>query len=234
MLKAIIVDDQTLAISSLTAELEDHFSQRVKIVGKALGVMEAAKLIKSENPDVIFLDIHMNDGDGFDLLDIVNSPSISIIFTTASQDHALKAFQYAAVDYLLKPVDQKQLERALGKIESAGEELGSTKDVLTVSTQESLRLVSFESITRLMAEGNYTRIYLKDGKMILASKTLKSFEERLDSQFIRTHQSHLININYVQSYIKEEGGYILMEDGSQIPVSVRKKALVLSELKSIK
>ena len=230
---ALIVDDMPLAIASLKSELEDFFSDQINIIGTAEGVLDAAKKIKSLSPDLIFLDIEMRDGDGFDLLDIINTNKISVIFTTGSENYALKAFKYAAVDYLLKPVDNEQIKRALSKIEM-GSSSGKSHDkkIIALSTQEELRMVETSLIMRLEAEGNYTHVYLSDGKRILISKTLKRFEDQLGDKFVRVHQSHLVNLDYVKSYIKTEGGYLKMKDGSDVPVSVRKKSEVLSLLKS--
>lgn len=230
MIRAIIVDDLPLAIASLKSELEDYFSDEIEIVGTAEGVVEAAKLILRLKPEVVFLDIHMEDGDGFDLLDIINTDGIKVVFTTASQDHALKAFEYAAVDYLLKPVDKNQIERAIQKLDFSKQTGVQEQTTIALSTQDAIRIVEKSRIVRFEAEGNYTKVFLDDGKMILISKTLKSFDERVGENFIRVHQSHLINIDYVEAYVKTEGGYLRMTDQSSIPVAVRKKSYVVSML----
>lgn len=230
MIRAIIVDDLPLAIASLKSELEDYFSDEIEIVGTAEGVVEAAKLILRLKPEVVFLDIHMEDGDGFDLLDIISTDGIKVVFTTASQDHALKAFEYAAVDYLLKPVDKNQIERAIQKLDLSKQTGEQEQTTIALSTQDAIRIVEKSRIVRFEAEGNYTKVFLDDGKMILISKTLKSFDERVGENFIRVHQSHLINIDYVEAYVKTEGGYLRMTDQSSIPVAVRKKSYVISVL----
>lgn len=229
----MIVDDMPLAVQALKIELEEHFSDRIEIVDLASGVMEAAKKISSLPLDLIFLDIHMSDGDGFDLLDIINRERMDVIFTTGSRKHALKAFEYAAVDYLLKPIDQEQLQRALSKLNAAAKTSNSEgKGLLSLSTQDTIRIVAFKNIIRIEAEGNYSRIYISDGSQEFMSKTLKFYEEKLDDKFLRVHQSHLINILHVKAYKKTEGGYLIMNDGTEVPVSVRKKALVKDWLAS--
>jgi len=227
--RAIIVDDMPLAIKSLQAELEDWFADTVDIVDTAGGVVEAAKKIRQSKPDIVFLDIHMNDGDGFDLLEIINAERLSVIFTTASRDHALKAFRYAAVDYLLKPIDREQIDRALSRL--ARPDKGEAHEdgaMIALSTQEAVQLVAFKNIIRLEAESNYTRVYLADGTFILISKTLKDLEEKLDGRFFRTHKSHLVNRAYFKAYIKSEGGYLCLTDGNQVPVSFRKRSALIS------
>lgn len=235
--KAIIVDDLPLAIASLKADLEEYHPD-IHILDTATGVMDAAKKIKKHKPDLIFLDIHMGDGDGFDLLEIIQSEKIKVIFTTASKDHAIKAFQYSASDYLLKPVDPELLANAINKLKSSDLFEDSTNlnttNTITLNTQEEIRLVNKIDIIRLESMGNYTTFYLADESKVLVTKTLKEFEKLLSHDFIRSHQSHLVNINHVKSYIKTEGGYIELKNGKHVPVSFRKRASVIEALSSKK
>jgi two-component system LytT family response regulator len=234
--RAIIVDDLPLAIASLKYELTEHFKDRIEIVETAEGVIDAAKKIKTTEPDLIFLDIHMEDGDGFDLLDIIHNKNVQVIFTTASSEHALKAFKYAACDYLLKPIDREQLDRAISKLHTIEQDSdpnsSSYSKRIALSTSEAVQLVDYDQILSLEASGNYTQFCLLDGSKILMSRTLKDFEKQLDERFLRVHQSHLINVHHVKAYIKTEGGYIEMCDGRRVPVSVRKKAEVVERLKN--
>jgi len=228
---AIIVDDMPLAIASLKADIED-LEMGVKILDTAEGVMDAAKKIKKHKPDLIFLDIHMGDGDGFDLLDIVDT-NAAVIFTTASKDLAIKAFQFSALDYLLKPIDTDLLKGAINK---AYEYIGgntnnsNNQGSIALNTQKEIRLVPISDIVRLEAMGNYTTFYIADKTKVLVTKTMKDFERILPDSFLRVHQSHLVNKVQIKSYIKTEGGYLLMKDGTNIPVSVRKKPFVMDEL----
>ncbi len=231
-LKAVIIDDMPLAIASLKADIEEN-DLGVEIIGTANGVISGAKLLQKEDPDLIFLDIHMEDGDGFDLLDIIEQGKYQVIFTTASNDHAVKAFQFSATDYLLKPVDIELLRSAIGKIRSSSSTVNkfSTKGVSpALNTQEEIRIVDIEKIVRLEASGNYTQFYFDENEKLLVTRTLKEFEKSLPGFFIRTHQSHLVNRNYIRSYVKTEGGYLLMKNGHHVPVSVRKKSLVIDLL----
>jgi two-component system LytT family response regulator len=229
-LNTLIIDDLPHAIANLRAEIEDNHPE-INIVDTADGVMDAAKKIKKYNPDLIFLDIHMGDGDGFDLLEMIRTEDIKVIFTTASKEHAIKAFQYSATDYLLKPVDPDLLKLAIEKIYKPNIEdkadIISTDDIITLNTQEEIRLVKRDDIVRLESMGNYTRFYIVDNSKVLVTKTMKEFVELVGSNFIRVHQSHMVNKKHIRSYIKTEGGYLLMNDESRVPVSVRKKAAVI-------
>lgn len=232
---AMIIDDMPLAIASLKADLEDRHPE-IEIIGTAEGVLAGAKAIKKLKPQLIFLDIHMGDGDGFDLLEIIQDEQLQVIFTTASQDHAIKAFQFQAADYLLKPVDPDLLFAALEKVIPLIKKGGVVNDTnkesgsIALNTQDEIRIVSIVDIVRLEAMGNYTTFYTTSGK-ILITKTLKEFEKVLPASFIRVHQSHLVNREQIKAYIKSEGGYLKMKDDSDVPVSVRKKAYVMDILK---
>lgn len=231
-IKTLIVDDMPLAIANLKAELEDF--PDIELLGEANGVMEAAKQIKKLKPELLFLDIHMGDGDGFDLLEIISNEDLQVIFTTASKDHAIKAFQFKAVDYLLKPIDPELLRQAIDKVTQvkvkAKGSMPSTGSI-ALNTQEEIRLVNISDIIRLEAMSNYTNFHLAGPSKILVTKTLKEFEKTLPDSFIRVHQSHLVNRDQIEAYIKTEGGYLKMKDGSDVPVSVRKKAQVIELLK---
>ena len=236
-IRAIIIDDMPLAIASLQADIED-LDISVEIIATAEGVMDAAKKIKKEKPDLIFLDIHMGDGDGFDLLDIIDN-EVAVIFTTASKDFAIKAFQFSAIDYLLKPIDTDLLKLAVEKARaslSQTSESGKTDSLspnsgsIALNTQEEIRLIKIADIIRLEAMGNYTTFYIEGQSKMLVTRTMKEFENTLPNSFLRTHQSHLVNKEHIKSYVKTEGGYLLLKDGSNIPVSVRKKSYVMDAL----
>ena len=233
ILDTLIVDDMPYAIANLKAELEDNHPE-INIVSTASGVMDAAKKIKIYSPQLIFLDIHMGDGDGFDLLEMIETQDIKVIFTTASKDHAIKAFQYFASDYLLKPIDSDLLRKAVDNILNSlndKENISASKPGwITLNTQEEMRFVKREDIIRLQSMGNYTTFYLVDNSKMLVTKTMKEFDNLLEHNYLRVHQSHMVNKSHVKSYIKTEGGYLLMNDDSRVPVSVRKKALVIESL----
>lgn len=240
-MKAIIIDDMELARESLKADLREYCHE-IEIVGEAEGVVSAAKLLRDTEADLLFLDIHMQDGEGFDLLDILPDKKLNVIFTTASDEHAIRAFQYAAVDYLLKPIDPTLLKQAIAKI-STNESFDvlhkkvldeKERNSIVLSTAEEMRVVKIEHIIRCQSIGNYTEFYFKEDKKLLVTKTLKEYDRMLsDQNFIRVHQSHLVNLRSIKSYIKTEGGYLLLNDGSRVPVSVRKKPEVMKLVSQI-
>lgn len=242
-LTAIIIDDMELARTSLKADLADY-CDNVVVIGEADGVLSGAKLLKQHTPDILFLDIEMEDGNGFDLLDIVPNNLDSVIFVTARQDYALKAFQYSALDYLLKPVNPDLLIKAVEKLAqkklSAKSQLELLKgsiiekeklEKIALHTSDKIVVAEIKDIVRLESMTNYTYFYFADGSKLLITRTLKEFDNMLsDSGFERVHQSHLINMAYVKAYVKTEGGYISMKDDSMVPVSVRKKSYVMGLL----
>lgn len=241
-MRAIVIDDMELARASLKADLSEYCPQ-ITIVGEASGVVSAAKLLRTVEVDLIFLDIHMEDGEGFDLLDILPELKTKVIFTTASDEHAIKAFQYAAIDYLLKPISPDLLVQAVDKVKDLPAFTTQNKEILNdtdrnslvLSTSDELRVVDIDQIIRCQADSNYTYFILADGTKIMVTRTLKEYDNLLEGKsFIRVHQSHLVNINSIQSYIKTEGGYLLLKNQERIPVSVRKKPFVMKVVAEIK
>lgn len=247
MLKAIIIDDIEQARITLKKDLE-VYAPDVKVIGEAGGVVEGAKLLKSITPDILFLDIQMQDGSGFDLLDIIKNITFRIIFITASDAHAIKAFRYAAIDYLLKPVDPDELTNALKKIreqtvnESEKYQLlnetlknhQKPHERLALHTQDKIHIVNIDDILRCESDGNYTVFSFTTGKTMLVTKTLKEFEDLLTDQgFYRVHQSHLVNTKCIREFVKTDGGYLIMNDGSNVPVSTRKRPDVMKMLEEL-
>lgn len=252
---AIIVDDVEKARRTLRKDLEDYCPE-VKIIGEAGGVKEAVALLKDCDPDIVFLDIQMQDGDGFDVLEKVKGKNFGVIFTTASDAHAIKAFKFSAVDYLLKPVDPEELQTAVKKagkqegtmagmqegkgnasLELLSEALKNLKKKHTriaIHTSEKVHMLELEEIVRIEADGNYSKFYLSTGKTHLVTKTLKEYDDLLsDSGFFRVHQSHLVNTKHIKEFIKADGGYLLMSDKSHVSVSTRKKAEVMEMLERL-
>ncbi len=240
---AILIDDMPQAIEGLTKDLAT-FCPEVKIIGTAGGVVEGAKLLLKESPDILFLDIMMGDGTGFDLLEILPKTDFQLIFTTASDEFAIKAFRYAAVDYLLKPIDPEQLKMAVQKADSKlnhpPEQWNILKEVyqnpklpnrIALHTLEKIHITNVSEIVRCESDSNCTWFYFENQPKLLVTKTLKQFEQTLQGQdFLRVHQSHLVNLNYVREFVKSEGGYLMMKNGDHIPVSVRKRQLVFDWL----
>jgi len=247
MIKAIIIDDIEQARITLKKDLETY-APDVQVIAEANGVIEGAKLLKTIQPDVLFLDIQMQDGSGFDLLDILKEISFKIIFITASDAHAIKAFRYAAIDYLLKPVDPDELVEALKKLRE--EKLNENEKYkllneslknhqkphsrLALHTQDKIHIVNIQDIVRCESNVNYTEFHFTGGKKLLVTKTLKEFEDLLcDQGFYRVHQSHLINTKYIKEFIKTDGGYLIMSEGTNVPVSTRKRPEVMKMLEEL-
>ncbi len=247
MINTVIVDDEKKGRDLLQILLREH-CPAVNVVGVAEDISKALDLINLLNPDLIFLDIQMPGGSGFDLLEKIGERKINVIFVSAYHEHAIKAFKFSALDYLLKPVDEEELIKAVKKAElqtakpQAPRETelskaaaGSGKNNrLALSTNLGLVFVEIADIERCEAAGKYTVCFLTDGKEIIVTKNLKEFEDVLsDYNFIRVHHAHLINLEYIRQYHKGRGGYIMMKSGSTITVSQRKKDEFLKRLNKI-
>lgn len=246
MIHAIIIDDIEQARITLKKDLETY-APEVVVIGEASGVLDGAKLLKKVKPDVLFLDIQMQDGSGFDLLDILSDIHFNIIFITASDAYAIKAFQYAAINYLVKPVDPDKLIASIEQLKTRrsnefekykllNDSLKSnTKNQtkLALNTQEKIHIVNIADVIRCESDGNYTEFYFTQHKKILVTKTMKDFEEILTRHgFYRVHQSHLINTKFIKEFIKTDD-VLLMEDDTQIPVSSRRRADVIKMLEQL-
>lgn len=243
-----MVDDIPEAIEMLSNDIENNHPE-IEIIGKASSVVEAAKLLQKTQPDILFLDIMLGDGTAFDLLEIVHNLQSKIIFVTASDEHAIKAFKFAAIDYILKPYTNEDLANSIKKakeyIQPNKEQLSIlqesikysniTPQKISLHTSEKIIVVQLSEIIRCKSDNNYTTFYLDTNQKILVSKTLKYYADMLkEFQFLRVHQSHLINIKYIKEFIKSDGGYLILKDKSNIPVSVRKKNEVIETLNKLK
>jgi two-component system LytT family response regulator len=235
MIRAIIIDDIAEARAVLKADLE-NYCPSIEVVGEAEGVVTGAKCINELKPDLVFLDIQMKDGSGFDLLEILPIKNFKLIFTTASDEYALKAFKFSAVDYLLKPIDPDELMEAVNRVEhqeKASERISLLKENLNhpkriaLNTLDKIHIVQVAEIVRCESSVNYTMFYFTDDTKLLVTKTLKEFDQLLsDHDFIRVHQSHLINVKFIKGFTKSDG-YIFLKDGTKIPVSTRKKQVLM-------
>jgi two-component system, LytTR family, response regulator len=249
-MKALIVDDEALGRESLELLLKKHCPQ-VEIVCTAENITEARQQILSYAPAVVFLDIEMPYGNAFDLLEELGAINFEVIFVTAYESHAVKAFRYNAVDYLLKPIDPDDLKKAVARVEKKIQtsRLNSNSNTqierllqtlpagrprrLTLSTADNILFVNIDDIVRLKADTNYTYVHLLNGEKIIVSRTLKEYEGLLsDCGFFRVHNSHLVNLNHIKKYIKSDN-YLEMSDSSKVEVSNRRKADFLLKLGSI-
>lgn len=241
MLTAIIVEDMPEAIQLLTSDLCTYCPD-INITGTAGSVVHAAKLLRQEMPDIIFLDISLGDGTGFDLLEIFPELKSNVIFITAHEEFALRAFRYSATDYLLKPIDSELLVKAVEKVKYQKYSMSPSIEILketikkpyelptriSLSTLEKIHIVTISDIIRCESDGNNTWFMLHSGEKVYVTKTLKYFEDILiHHNFIRVHQSHLVNFNYLMEFSKKDGGFLRLKNGHEVPVSVRKKPEIM-------
>jgi two-component system LytT family response regulator len=244
-MKAIIIEDMPAALQALRAEIKTHCPD-IEIIGTADSVVSGAKLLRQTKPDLVFLDILLGDGTGFDLLEIFPNLQSGIIFVTASDEHAVRAFRFAAIDYLLKPVEPEQLKAAVARAKTQANQDKSNRlellretirqpntlpERITLHTLEKIHIVRISEIVRCESDGNNTRFILADGSKAFVTRTLKHFERMLtDHHFLRIHQSHLVNFRCIKEFIKKDGGYLLLTNGEQVPVASRKRAEVIERL----
>ena len=244
MLTAIIVEDLVDAMQLLKSDIANNHPE-IKIINTAKSVVEAAKVLRNNEPDILFLDIMLGDGTGFDVLEIFPELKSKIIFVTASDEFAIKAFKFAAIDYVLKPYAQEELsqaiERAKQQIQPNKERLDILKqtlsspekkpDKISLHTLDKIIIVNLDDIIRCESDSNNTMFHLQDGRKIFVTKTLKYFADMLKAYgFLRVHQSHLVNLQCISAFIKTDGGYLMLKNGKSVPVSVRKKSEVIEVL----
>lgn len=238
MIRAIIIDDEPQLRKSLAKLLSVHCPS-VTIAGEAESVQSAYIAIQRYQPDLIFLDIRMEDGTGFDLLKKFEKVNFQTIFVTAFEEYAIKAFHFSAIDYLLKPVDPEELIAAVdklknivnGEIEQRTAELlknisdpGRQTKKIVLRTSDRYHFAEISEILYCESDGNYTSFYLDAGGKIMVSKTIREYEDiLLEYGFFRAHRSFLVNLAHISGYDKAEGGYIIMRDNSRIPISSRKR-----------
>lgn len=239
MIKTVLIDDEPNNINTLQ-QLLLRYCPIVEIAGTADSAKTGAELIAATQPDLVFLDIEMPYGNAFDLLNSVSPITFEIVFVTAFDNYAINAIKYSALDYLLKPVNIKDLQAAVQKAASKLDTKNIHKRIdtlfyniytpknsfqrLALPTLDGLVFVNTEDCIRLEAKSNYTVIHFKNGSMVTISKTLKEFEDILSKeQFSRIHHSHIINHFFVKKYHRGRGGYIEMQDGTTIEVSIRKR-----------
>lgn len=242
MYKAVIVDDEERSRQTLSGLLH-RYCPEVHVIGEAASVAEAKQLLSTHVPDVVFLDISLPDGTGCDLLEQFPDRSFDVIFTTAHDEYSLKAFHYAALHYLLKPISYVQLREAVARMKPpvAGaqderyrvmhEQMREERKSIVLTSLEGFSIAQIDEIVRCEADSNYTRIIFSKEKTFVASRNLSHFEELLsDAGFVRVHNKHLVNVKHVRRYHRGRGGYVEMSDGSQVEVSVRKKDEFLETL----
>ncbi|MBL0017786.1 MAG: response regulator transcription factor [Bacteroidia bacterium] len=240
MIKAMIVDDELGARKTLSLLIRD-FTTNVEVIGEASSVQEGLQLIPQLKPELVFLDIEMQDGTGFDLLQSLSKIDFNIVFVTAFEQYALKSFRFAALDYLLKPVKIEELRQAIERVSTgrkpqikSGDEFlkvrkrvessPSKSQAVLVSEADGFSVVRWEEIVYCEAAKNYTIFSFEDGKKIVASRTIGEYESLLGEHgFMRTHKSFLINLAKVTRYINGRGGQVAMIDKTLLPVARERK-----------
>jgi len=245
MIKAIIVDDEPYCISVLFTLLQKYCPE-VELLASCSSGAEALKAIQNLQPDLVFLDVEMPRMNGFEMLEQLPSVDFHLVFTTSYDQYALKAIRFSAIDYLLKPIDREELQKAVQKVkqhfqrpmtqqlEILLQKIAQPSPAISkvaLPTMDGLQMVSVNSIISCESDSNYTIVLLKDKQKLVVSRTLKDIEEMLeDHSFARVHHSHLVNLNEIEKYMKGEGGYLIMSDGSSIDVSRSKKETLLKKL----
>jgi two-component system, LytTR family, response regulator len=236
MLKCYIVDDEQNAVDALVAMLKKKFVQQVIICGSNIKASAAIEEIELLKPDVLFLDVEMPSMTGLDLLKHFPDRNFHVIFTTAHEKYALPALKAAATDYLVKPLSpqdvydalQKCVERKLLKEENKI----TVSHKITITTSHEILLVNVQDIVRIEANNNYSHFYFTNRPKVIVSKTLKEFEDQLTMHnFYRVHQSHLINLHYIEAVKSNDGDYVLLQHGHRVEISRRKKTDFLLKIK---
>lgn len=240
MLKAILVDDEPNSVQLLARQLEQHCPQ-VQVLGQVTDSTEAIELIRQIKPDVVFLDIEMPEMNGFQLLEQLEDITFAVIFVTAYDEFAVKAFRFSAVDYLLKPVDIPDLLAAVSKVErqqpldyrqlellKSQYQSGQFAQKLAVPYQGSLIFVELKEIVYCESDSNYTSIILTSGKRYLVSKTLREVQEFLEGRnFLRVHRQYVVNLDHIRMYKRGEGNSLVMSNEVSIPVGRQQKDRLL-------
>ena len=245
MITAIIVDDEHHSCEALQILLKENCPD-VSVAAICYSGEDALQKIQQFHPQLVFLDIEMPNMNGFQLLEQLPQINFDLIFTTSYDQYAIKAIKFSALDYLLKPVDREELKKAVDKVsKKINATIPQQLEILlqkinqpaapaqriALPTMQGLELVPVNSIISCSANNNYTEFFLRDKKRMIVSRTLKETEEILeDHSFLRVHHSYIINLNEIVRYIKGEGGYVVMTDGSKVDVSRSKKELLMKKL----
>lgn len=243
-LRTILIDDEQRALDLLRLMIEENFPT-VKVVADARSVADGIRLIEEHQPDAIFLDIMMPDGTGFQLLEKIDYSRIQVVFTSAYEQYGVKAFEYAAIHYLLKPLCVDELGQAIARLIQRNPEqslsdfqlaalrhsAGKQAQKLALPNQHGFDMIQIDDLIRCEADHGYTRFVLTSRPELIVSKPIHVYERLLaDHHFFRAHRKHLINLNFVNAFVKGKPGHVVMQDGSSLEVSVRRREELLLEL----
>lgn len=247
MIKTVIIDDESCFREMIQMLLEDYFPD-IKVVAQAESVEEAIQAIEEQQPELVFLDIEIKGGTGFHVLHKLKNRDFKLIFITAFNEFAIQAIKFSAIDYILKPINEFEfkggVERAMQEIEKF-ENSGSldlllnnfrsnTDKKLVLRTAQEMFVVNIGDLVRCVADNAYTTFHLDSGEKIMVSKGIGEYAELLASfGFVRPHQSHLVNLNYIKKLDKTDGGFLILKDKTEIPVSSRQKPLLIELLNKL-
>ncbi len=245
MIRSIVIDDEQHCVRSLLNDLQQH-CPAIEVVEACSSAKEGMMAIKKLNPDLVFLDVEMPWMNGFEMLELLGDIQFSIIFTTAHDEFAAKAFRISAVDYLLKPIDANDLKAAVQKVEKKMDEGGSVQHIsnllrnmrqssaeqkIALPQREGYEFVDLSTIIYCQAEGAYTNIFINEKKPMLISRTLGDVEELLSPEvFQRIHHSTVVNVSYITQFLRTDGGYVVLKNGEKLSVSKAKKEMLMVRL----
>lgn len=245
MIRSVIIDDELHCIKALLSDLK-QYCPSVEVIDTCSSAKEGIMSIKKHNPDLIFLDVEMPWMNGFEMLEVLGEMNSSVIFTTAHDEFAAKAFRISAVDYLLKPIDANDLKTAVQKVEKKMDEGSSLQHIsnllrnmhqpstnhkIALPQREGYEFVDVSSIIFCHAEGAYTKVFIEDKKTMLISRTLGDVEELLPPElFQRIHHSTLVNVSYISQFLRTDGGYVVLKNGEKLSVSKAKKEMLMARL----
>ncbi len=245
MIRAIIIDDENHCVRALLSDLQQHCPS-VEVMEACSSAKEGMMAIKKLNPDLVFLDVEMPWMNGFEMLELLGDINFSIIFTTAHDEFAAKAFRISAVDYLLKPIDANDLKAAVQKVEKKMEEGSSIQHIsnllrnirqpaaehkIALPQRDGYEFIDISSIVYCQAEGAYTKIFIEGKKPMLISRTLGDVEELLPAEiFQRVHHSTLVNVTCIAQFLRTDGGYVVLKSGEKLSVSKAKKEMLMLRL----
>ncbi len=249
ILKAVIIEDEKHSRETLKSMLEE-FCKDVEVIAMAGTVDEAVKVLSIYSPDIVFLDIELQSGVGFDVLNQIKDPNFEVIFTTAFEKYAIKAIKFSSLDYLLKPIDLDELQQAVEKartrmdtnvyreqLDTLMQSISRGKirpEKICLATTVGMEFIAIDDIIACKADGSYTSFMLEDNNTLLVSKHLKEYENLLaEHQFMRVHNSYLINLKKVKKYIKSDGGHLIMENDLEVNISPRKKDDLIEAMKRL-
>ena len=247
MIRSVIIEDEKNAQDLLQSIIKDYCSD-IRVVGTESTLANGIKLINELKPDLVFLDIQLGDSTGFELLEKLEVRNFKLVITTAYDHHALEGFKFEALDYVLKPYSPKRIISAIERVKKAKadeevfnklsallepQEKHLNKNKISLSTSEGVHLVEHQEIIRLEAQKSYTEVLLRNNTKLLLSKSMGELEKRLpDEHFFRVHSGHLVNVNCVRQMSNKDGGYLVMTDGSQVPLARRRKQDFLAAIQA--